>query len=169
MKKVSFVVATVAALATAGIVPAAAAPWSSQGLSAPAPQVEQIQYRPPHYNGPRGGYNGPRGGYDGPRRGYNGPRQGYYNQGGYHYYNGHRGYNYYRPGYRQYNGWWFPAAALAAGAVIGGAIASQPSAPSYSGGNGHVQWCASQYRSYRASDNTFQPYGGPRQQCVSPY
>ncbi|MGV3652562.1 MAG: BA14K family protein, partial [Devosia sp.] len=25
------------------------------------------------------------------------------------------------------------------------------------------------YRSYRASDNTFQPYNGPRQQCVSPY
>ncbi|TIT86520.1 MAG: BA14K family protein, partial [Mesorhizobium sp.] len=22
---------------------------------------------------------------------------------------------------------------------------------------------------YRASDNTFQPYNGPRQQCVSPY
>jgi len=33
----------------------------------------------------------------------------------------------------------------------------------------HVQWCYNRYRSYRAWDNTFQPYGGPRQQCWSPY
>jgi hypothetical protein len=33
----------------------------------------------------------------------------------------------------------------------------------------HVQWCYDRYRSYRARDNTFQPYGGPRQQCWSPY
>lgn len=33
----------------------------------------------------------------------------------------------------------------------------------------HVQWCYDRYRSYRASDNTFQPYNGPRQQCYSPY
>ncbi|ESZ72594.1 hypothetical protein X727_02750 [Mesorhizobium sp. L103C119B0] len=33
----------------------------------------------------------------------------------------------------------------------------------------HVQWCYDRYRSYRAWDNTFQPYGGPRQQCWSPY
>ncbi|HEV7434516.1 MAG TPA: BA14K family protein, partial [Pseudorhizobium sp.] len=25
------------------------------------------------------------------------------------------------------------------------------------------------YRSYRASDNTFQPYNGPRRSCRSPY
>ncbi|QND63967.1 BA14K family protein [Mesorhizobium loti] len=35
--------------------------------------------------------------------------------------------------------------------------------------NAHVQWCYNRYRSYRAWDNTFQPYGGPRQQCWSPY
>ena len=29
----------------------------------------------------------------------------------------------------------------------------------------HVQWCYNRYRSYRAWDNTFQPYNGPRQQC----
>ncbi|MDR6951652.1 hypothetical protein J2X65_001001 [Ancylobacter sp. 3268] len=119
-----------------------------------------MQYRPrPNYRGPGPRYNGPRGYYNG--------RRGYYQSGRNYYYNGYRGYNYYRPGYRQYNGWWFPAGAFAAGALIGGAIAAQPS---YSGGgNAHVQWCASQYRSYRASDNTFQPYNGPRQQCVSPY
>lgn len=33
----------------------------------------------------------------------------------------------------------------------------------------HVGWCESTYRSYRASDNTFQPYHGPRKQCRSPY
>lgn len=33
----------------------------------------------------------------------------------------------------------------------------------------HVNWCHSRYRSYRAWDNTFQPYRGPRRQCVSPY
>lgn len=35
--------------------------------------------------------------------------------------------------------------------------------------SGHVQWCYSRYRSYRAWDNTFQPNYGPRRQCISPY
>ncbi|CAN0656016.1 Lectin-like protein BA14k [Nitratireductor aquimarinus] len=33
----------------------------------------------------------------------------------------------------------------------------------------HVNWCYDRYRSYRASDNTFQPYHGPRKRCISPY
>lgn len=33
----------------------------------------------------------------------------------------------------------------------------------------HVRWCSARYRSYRAWDNTFQPYNGPRRQCASPY
>lgn len=33
----------------------------------------------------------------------------------------------------------------------------------------HVNWCENRYRSYRAWDNTFQPYEGPRRQCWSPY
>lgn len=33
----------------------------------------------------------------------------------------------------------------------------------------HVNWCYNRYQSYRAWDNTFQPYHGPRQQCWSPY
>ncbi|AWC23403.1 Lectin-like protein BA14k precursor [Aminobacter sp. MSH1] len=33
----------------------------------------------------------------------------------------------------------------------------------------HVRWCYDRYRSYRAWDNTFQPYNGPREQCWSPY
>jgi hypothetical protein len=33
----------------------------------------------------------------------------------------------------------------------------------------HVRWCSDRYRSYRAWDNSYQPYGGPRRQCRSPY
>lgn len=29
-------------------------------------------------------------------------------------------------------------------------------------------WCASRYQSYRADDNTYQPYDGPRQRCAPP-
>ena len=79
---------------------------------------------------------------------------------------GHRGYRHQRRGYRRHSdGWWYPLAAFSAGAIIGGAIASQPRVS----GNSHVEWCYDRYRSYRASDDTFQPYNGPRQQCRSPY
>lgn len=36
-------------------------------------------------------------------------------------------------------------------------------------GQSHVNWCYARYKSYRAWDNTFQPFNGPRQQCWSPY
>ena len=81
------------------------------------------------------------------------------------YYHGHRGYRERRPGYREHNGFWFPAAAFIAGSLITGAITADRNR----GGNAHVEWCYDRYRSYRASDNTFQPYNGPRQQCNSPY
>ena len=60
---------------------------------------------------------------------------------------------------------WVPFAILGMGAVIGGAVARDRA---YSG-SPHVRWCANRYRSYRAYDNTFQPYNGPRRQCHSPY
>lgn len=91
-------------------------------------------------------------------RGHRGHRHGWYR--------GHRGYRYARPGYRHYNGYWFPLAAFGAGAIIGGAIANDRG---YVGGSSHVNWCANRYRSYRAYDNTYQPYNGPRRQCNSPY
>lgn len=93
----------------------------------------------------------------------------------YGYYNGHRGSREYRRGYRQYNGWWFPPAAFVAGAIIGGAIAGQPAVtapPVYAPvrlSAAHVNWCTSRWKSYRVSDNSYQPYDGPRQACVSPY
>ncbi|QFY59252.1 BA14K family protein [Rhizobium grahamii] len=122
-------------------------------------------YRPGYGPGYRPGY------YPGYRPAY---RPGYYP--GYRpayrpgWYGGYRGYPYYRNGYRYYNGYWFPLAAFGAGAVIGGAIASEPRyAPAPEGDSAHVAWCEARYRSYRAYDNTFQPNSGPRRQCVSPY
>jgi hypothetical protein len=103
-------------------------------------------------------------------------RHGYYGGGGYYrhgYYNGYRGYGGYRYGYRRYNdGYWYPLAAFGAGALIGGAIASQPryyAQPSNGINPQHYAWCEARYRSYRGFDNTFQPKYGPRQQCLSPY
>ncbi len=100
-------------------------------------------------------------------------RRGFYRQNDRAFYNGHRGYRQHRRGYRQHNGFWFPAAAFVAGAIAGGAL-SQPAPQRVIVQPGrlsqaHVDWCYSQYRSYRASDNTFQPYNGPRRACSSPY
>ncbi|MDQ0559525.1 hypothetical protein QO004_001303 [Rhizobium mesoamericanum] len=137
-----------------------------------SPKVEQsgdiqnVQYcRGPYCRpGYRSGY------YPGYRAGYYPRYRPAYRPG---WYGGYRGYPYYRSGYRYYNGYWFPLAAFGAGSVIGGAIVSQPTyvapAPVPTLVSGHVAWCQARYRSYRVYDNTFQPYNGPRQQCVSPY
>jgi hypothetical protein len=79
------------------------------------------------------------------------------------YYRGYRGYRERRPGYRYRNGYWFPAAAFIAGAIVGGALSNNR------GGGSHVRWCENRWRSYRAYDNTYQPSNGPRRICVSPY
>lgn len=84
-------------------------------------------------------------------------------------YRGHRGSRDRRPGYRQHNGFWFPMAAFAAGAVIGGAARDNGYRADRRGGmSNHVAWCEQRYRSYRASDNTYNPGHGGRRQCVSP-
>jgi len=86
------------------------------------------------------------------------------------YWNGHRGYRERRAGYRYHNGYWYPLAAFAAGAIIGGAIAQPRPVPRAGNINPqHYQWCQARYRSYDSRSNTFQPYNGPRQQCLSPY
>ena len=51
---------------------------------------------------------------------------------------------------------------------------SAPSTPRRIDGNPaisgpHVVWCQERYRSYRKSDNTYQPYQGARRPCRSPY
>ncbi|RDJ05638.1 BA14K family protein [Rhizobium grahamii] len=35
-------------------------------------------------------------------------------------------------------------------------------------GGAAMAWCAARYQSYRASDNSYQPYNGPRRTCVPP-
>ncbi|KAA0697612.1 BA14K family protein [Neorhizobium sp. P12A] len=61
-----------------------------------------------------------------------------------------------QPGtYNGYNGrgaWLPPAAAQTSGTTVASA-------------SGHASWCATHYRTYRASDNTYKPLDGPREQC----
>ena len=90
------------------------------------------------------------------------------NSGNSVYWNGHRGYREYHRGYRRHGDNWFPLAAFATGALITGAIINSENNRVYEG-NAHVQWCYDHYRSYRSSDNTFQPNYGPRRECRSPY
>lgn len=101
------------------------------------------------------------------RRHWKGDRNSYRRDDGI-WWNGHRGYREYRRGYRRHGDYWFPLAAFAAGALISGAIVNNENNRVHRG-DAHVQWCYDRYRSYRAYDNTFQPYHGPRQQCISPY
>ena len=170
-KKIAIAAISIAALSSSFV--------TSQAMQMPAlPHVENsgdiqgVQYCRGPYCGPgyRPGYRpGYYPGYRPPA--YRPPAyRPEYRQG---WYGGYRGYPYYRSGYRYYDGYWFPLAAFGAGAIIGGAIASQPTyvapPPAAPLGSGHVAWCQSRYRSYRVYDNTFQPYNGPRQQCVSPY
>lgn len=108
--------------------------------------------------------------YDRERRGYR-DRSGFERRGDRAYYRGHRGSRQARRGWRQHQGYWFPPAAFIAGAIIGGAV-TQPQQPSVRPGRmsqSHVDWCFNRYRSYRVSDNTFQPYHGPRRVCNSPF
>ena len=66
------------------------------------------------------------------------------------------------------------AGALLGGLIIGGIIADQAHRRNYHGsyyegtGSAHLDYCYNRYRSYRQSDNTWQPYNGPRRQCISP-
>ena len=102
------------------------------------------------------------------------------------HYLGYPGTPVYRPGYRRYNGWWYPPTAFLFGfnvvpppseivrppldlAPVGAPAYGEPVAAAPGPDAAHVQWCKERYRSYRASDNSFQPYKGPRRACVSPH
>jgi hypothetical protein len=98
-----------------------------------------------------------------------GPRRGFYNNNGHYYYNGHQGQRQRRAGWRHYNGWWFPPAAFVAGAIGLGIANSIANSANRSNWSAHTNWCQNQYRSYDVRSNTFQPYNGPRRECVSPY
>ena len=142
MIKIITATALSAVMAITSVIPVGAASISVGGYSS---QVETVQYRD--------------------RRHWDRDRAGYWN--------GHRGYRHQRPGYRRHNdGWWYPLAAFGLGAaIIGGMAAQQAPRPRLGVAlpRDHVRWCQMRYRSYDAYTNTFQPYNGPRQVCVSPY
>ena len=176
-------------VAVVGAFPASAAPiYTPRAQTAEQTDVVQvaqpwkrrIHRGPGRHSGPgkfykrsgKGHYSGlgKYGGYGG--KNYYGKRypRGFYKHNNYAWYNGHRGYRNWHDGYRHYNGWWFPAGAFIAGAIISGAIANDYYVyDGYGGGTAHVQWCYDRYRSYREWDNSWQPYHGPRRQCISPY
>jgi hypothetical protein len=92
-----------------------------------------------------------------------------------HHRNHHGGYRHhggwyggFGPGWRGWGGWGGPNI---------GVVVEIPIYPryrpiyrkAYGVGSVHHGWCAQRYRSYRAWDNTFQPYSGPRRYCISPY
>lgn len=161
MKRVLSIICAVASLtAASAVTPALSSPLRiAPSYSAPAAtEVTKVDWR--HRRG--GSYHHRRGFVSDADRIRGIPR------GNRHHYRGWRGHNrhggyYYR---RHDNDFIGPAAGFVAGALIGGLVTNSISG---GGGNSHVQWCYNRYRSYRASDNTFQPYNGPRRQCNSPY
>lgn len=95
-------------------------------------------------------------------------RRGYYSGGGRYY--RRPGNWYWNRGY--YDNYWYPGAAFLAGAIIVDALADDYPPERYGRayvGDDHARWCYDRYRSYRISDDTFQPYDGPRRRCISPY
>jgi hypothetical protein len=142
MKKLAIIVLTVATTFT-GIAPAQAFPTIARPDVPQASNVEQVQYYRRHWNRYR---------YDDDRW-----RHRDYDDG----------WRYRR--YHRHNNAGAIIGGLAAGAIIGGIISAQRQPRYYyAGGSYHTRWCYSRYRSYRAYDNTYQPYYGPRRQCVSP-
>ena len=80
------------------------------------------------------------------------------------YLNGYKGYRHPRPHYARYmDGWYYPEAAfkdeVKSDVVVKEHASSLPAK--------HIHYCQTHYKSYRLSDNSFQPYHGPRQQCYS--
>lgn len=76
---------------------------------------------------------------------------------------------YYRPYYGgayrpYYGGSYYPYGAAAAGALIGGAIASQPMVTGSVGSNASA-YCAQRYRSYNPATGTFTGYDGRQHPC----
>jgi hypothetical protein len=139
-----------ASFAVGTVVPVSAAPVFVPNVPATASDIQEVRHGGPHQ--------------------WKGTQRGRVVKSGDHaYYNKHRGYNHRRSGYRYHDGFWFPPAAFIAGAIIGGAVASQPRTAVVQVGSAHVQWCYNRWKSYREYDNSYQPYHGPRQVCQSPY
>lgn len=85
--------------------------------------------------------------------------------GGGHHYRYHGGHHY----DRHYGGWGAGLAGFAAGALIGGALASQPRyyyapGPGYYGSSA-VAYCERRFRSYDPASGTYLGYDGYRHPC----
>ncbi|MET3559482.1 hypothetical protein ABID39_000152 [Bartonella japonica] len=96
--------------------------------------------------------------------------------------NGFKGYHNYRPGYRKYrDNWWYPEAAFVALPhlntkraplkVISGEkkvlLTSSLDEEKPWMIKQHIESCRMRYRSYNKNDNSYQPFHGPRKQCLS--
>jgi hypothetical protein len=122
-----------------------------------------------YYRGGGAYYGGNR--YYGGRRYYGGN----YNRGpvyaydwrrhGYRYRWNRPGYGYYHDGWWYSSPWWGAGAGLAAGAIIGSAVAGASAAPVY---DNHVAWCSQRYRTYDPASDTYVGKGGRRYRCVGP-
>jgi hypothetical protein len=87
------------------------------------------------------------------------------------WYHGNR-WHYRRPYYRYRDRWWDDGGGWAFAVPFAFAAGALATAPAYYGGYGgsaHVRWCASRYRSYDPSTNTWVGYSGRVYQCNSPY
>ncbi|AYG61604.1 BA14K family protein [Rhizobium jaguaris] len=153
MNRLAIIALSCVTALTGVVTPAEAFPTTGP-LKITTSDVQTVQYMGDRGN-MRGQWNRPYW-----RRGYGG----YYGHGGYYRHGGYYGHGYYHDHYHDDAG--AIIGGLAAGAIIGGIIASQRG---YYSGGGHTSWCYQRYRSYRAYDNTYQPYNGPRRQCYSPY
>ncbi|MBP2237114.1 hypothetical protein J2Z31_003628 [Sinorhizobium kostiense] len=72
------------------------------------------------------------------------------------------------PGYgSRYRGM-APDISIGSGATVGGPL-PRPRRRIVDSAKAHLLWCRERYISYRAYDNTFQPFEGPRRPCNSPY
>nr|WP_309486026.1 BA14K family protein [Bartonella harrusi] len=83
--------------------------------------------------------------------------------------NGFKGYHNYRRGYRKYkDNWWYPEAAfvtlphLNTKPPLLKALSETKKLPQQ-----HIESCRARYRSYNKNDNSYQPFYGPRKQCLS--
>lgn len=92
--------------------------------------------------------------------------------------NGFKGYRHYRNGYRKHtDGWWYPEAAFQPNAKAGVTNESVQAISHKQKDSeekpwqikSHVDYCLAKYKTYSASDNTYQPFEGARKACVSPY
>ncbi|WP_375645621.1 BA14K family protein [Bartonella sp. TT29SHDZB] len=99
--------------------------------------------------------------------------------------NGFKGYRHYRRGYRKYSdNWWYPEAAFVISSHLStkGAslkVVSDTKREFLASSSEklekkepwmffqHIESCRARYRSYNKKDNSFQPFHGPRKQCLS--